>query len=297
VRTFSTREKRNAGRKTSGVIPASNVFNPTARDCSSQIRQILRPQSFQSKLKIGEPNDKYEQEADRVAEEVMRMPEPGCPECDEELVQEKPLDEQSSLLIQRDESEEGAGVEGSENIAPFAIEEWDDVERDFSVYAITVLVREQVTQNPKIRDWFNSELAKRGQSLEDLFGGAISVPVIIMDQSTNIAGYGQVRWNGVFLSQWTGKRGGKKTTQPDQTIALPDQIFTDEFFATRSGDMKEAASWFIHELAHWVDAYADNRGTPKPENFTDFGYYIMSLVDESIYDAVLKEQKELLKME
>ena len=30
---------------------------------------------IQTKLKIGEPNDKYEQEADRVADQVMRMPE------------------------------------------------------------------------------------------------------------------------------------------------------------------------------------------------------------------------------
>ena len=31
---------------------------------------------FQAKLTIGEPNDQYEQEADRVAEQVMRMPQP-----------------------------------------------------------------------------------------------------------------------------------------------------------------------------------------------------------------------------
>lgn len=37
---------------------------------------------IQTKLTIGHPNDKYEQEADRVAEQVMRMPEP--------LIQQKP---------------------------------------------------------------------------------------------------------------------------------------------------------------------------------------------------------------
>ena len=31
----------------------------------------------QAKLKIGQPKDKYEQEADRMAEQVMRMPEPN----------------------------------------------------------------------------------------------------------------------------------------------------------------------------------------------------------------------------
>ena len=31
----------------------------------------------QTKLKIGQPGDRYEQEADRVADQVMRMPDPG----------------------------------------------------------------------------------------------------------------------------------------------------------------------------------------------------------------------------
>lgn len=34
------------------------------------------PATVQAKLAISEPGDKYEQEADRVAEQVMRMPEP-----------------------------------------------------------------------------------------------------------------------------------------------------------------------------------------------------------------------------
>lgn len=33
--------------------------------------------AIQPKLKIGSPNGKYEQEADRIADEVMRMPEPA----------------------------------------------------------------------------------------------------------------------------------------------------------------------------------------------------------------------------
>jgi hypothetical protein len=32
---------------------------------------------IQPKLRIGQANDRYEQEADRVAEQVMRMPEPA----------------------------------------------------------------------------------------------------------------------------------------------------------------------------------------------------------------------------
>ena len=62
---------------------------------------------IQPKLIIGQPDDKYEQEADRVADEVMRMPEPRLQrqaeeeEEEEELIQTKPLAEQITPLVQR----------------------------------------------------------------------------------------------------------------------------------------------------------------------------------------------------
>ncbi len=37
----------------------------------------VTPTMIQPKLTIGQPNDKYEQEADRVAEQVMRIPNPA----------------------------------------------------------------------------------------------------------------------------------------------------------------------------------------------------------------------------
>jgi len=84
---------------------------------------------IQPKLKIGQPNDKYEQEADRVADRVMRMPEPKqslvnsgsslenrvqrqstCPECtekeEEETVQSKSISDQITPLVQRQEEPE-----------------------------------------------------------------------------------------------------------------------------------------------------------------------------------------------
>jgi peptidoglycan hydrolase-like protein with peptidoglycan-binding domain len=61
---------------------------------------------IQAKLRVGQPNDQYEQEADRVAEQVMRMPEPGLqrqselPEEDEDTLQTKPLASQITPLTQ-----------------------------------------------------------------------------------------------------------------------------------------------------------------------------------------------------
>lgn len=66
-------------------------------------QRLLSSRSFQTKMTVSQPGDRYEQEADHVADEVMRMPEAGlnggrgeadardlhiqrmCGECEEEL--------------------------------------------------------------------------------------------------------------------------------------------------------------------------------------------------------------------
>ena len=76
---------------------------------------------IQAKLKVGQPNDKYEQEADRVADEVMSMPEPEVqrqPEEEEEaeLIRTKPLADPITPLIQRQvEVEEEEIIQTKEN--------------------------------------------------------------------------------------------------------------------------------------------------------------------------------------
>jgi hypothetical protein len=65
------------------------------------------PPHVQAKLTVGEPDNKYEREADRVADLVMRMPEPGCPECEEEeTLQTRPVASQITPLVQRQVEEE-----------------------------------------------------------------------------------------------------------------------------------------------------------------------------------------------
>lgn len=105
--------------------PGRVLSGPGLRQASSQtarIRHILGRGAVKPKLTIGEPNDALEREADRVAEEVMRMeaPEPGpamrmhaspppmqraCSGCGElrteasaELVQRQTGDEEEELL-------------------------------------------------------------------------------------------------------------------------------------------------------------------------------------------------------
>jgi hypothetical protein len=77
------------------------------------VQRLIKSGALQAKLRIGQPGDKYEQEADRVADEVMRMPEPGVQrqvepeeEEEEEILQTKPLVDQITPVVQRQVEEE-----------------------------------------------------------------------------------------------------------------------------------------------------------------------------------------------
>ncbi len=52
-------------------------IGPEVKAQQAEIRRILRSTGAQAKLTIGQPNDKYEQEADRVVDQVMVMPDPS----------------------------------------------------------------------------------------------------------------------------------------------------------------------------------------------------------------------------
>ena len=73
---------------------------------------VSQPPLIQAKLTINQPNDQYEQEADRVADEVMRMPEPEMQwqveleEEENELIQTKLLAKNITPLVQRQIEEE-----------------------------------------------------------------------------------------------------------------------------------------------------------------------------------------------
>lgn len=70
------------------------------------VQKLIKSGVLQAKLRIGQPNDIYEQEADRVAEQFMRMPESKVQsepekEQDEEQIRTKPLDGQIMPLVQQ----------------------------------------------------------------------------------------------------------------------------------------------------------------------------------------------------
>jgi Domain of unknown function (DUF4157)/Putative amidase domain len=122
----SAKEKKNGDRVRSRHISPLSTGTPLLQHqcaCGGGCPRCQDELGIQTKLKIGEPGDKYEQEADRIADEVMRMPEPSDqrqvePE-EEEMVQRKAINSQFTALIQRqalpniDEKEDKEGVNQS----------------------------------------------------------------------------------------------------------------------------------------------------------------------------------------
>ena len=129
-----------AGSKTSDALTANNAVK---RNFSSQRGFSDEAQRYpiQAKLKIGQPGDKYEQEADRVAEQVMMMPEPQCLECEEETSR-KPLS------IQRLAQSTGHSIhrqctECEEELQRQPVEEEEEIQLKPLTAQITPLVQRQ----------------------------------------------------------------------------------------------------------------------------------------------------------
>jgi len=91
-------------------------YSPINRSWQAQIQETLHSTGAQAKLTIGQPNDKYEQEADHVADQVMRMSDADvaqrvetgtvqpmriqrmCEGCEEEMAQRQSAEEEEETL-------------------------------------------------------------------------------------------------------------------------------------------------------------------------------------------------------
>lgn len=90
--------------------PVEEILHLQRTVGNQAVQKLIKSDTLQAKLKISQPDDIYEQEADRVAEQVMSMPEPRRQrqpeEEEEELVRTKLIAEQITPVIQRQDEEE-----------------------------------------------------------------------------------------------------------------------------------------------------------------------------------------------
>ena len=84
---------------------AEHILNLQRSIGNQAVQRMLNASVIQAKLKIGQPNDIYEQEDDRVAEQVMSMKEPRVQQQslgeEQEESQTKPVAEWITPLVQR----------------------------------------------------------------------------------------------------------------------------------------------------------------------------------------------------
>ena len=75
-------------RRAPSHVPSTSGVPAPGTAGRAEIRHILHAPRPQARLTLGAPDDAFEREADQVADQVMRMPEPGvqrmCSECEEE---------------------------------------------------------------------------------------------------------------------------------------------------------------------------------------------------------------------
>ena len=72
---FCLSRMRGISQKTDS--PVDHILSLQRHIGNQAVKRLCASGSIQPSLRSGQPNDKYEQEADRVAEQVVRMPDPG----------------------------------------------------------------------------------------------------------------------------------------------------------------------------------------------------------------------------
>ncbi|MDY6785134.1 MAG: DUF4157 domain-containing protein [Cyanobacteriota bacterium] len=90
---------------------ANGTIQRLCSECETELAEKGENPPIQTQLKIGQPGDKYEQEADAKAAEVMKMEDPAASseveeESSENAIQKQPLAETITPLVQRKENPE-----------------------------------------------------------------------------------------------------------------------------------------------------------------------------------------------
>src|SRR5258706_10639027 len=93
--SVSTHHLQRSGEPSAPVHPMAELQRSIGNRAT---RHLIRSPYIQAKLQVSNPGDPLEEEADRTADTVMRMPEPGGLAA----VQRKPLSSQISRLASHD---------------------------------------------------------------------------------------------------------------------------------------------------------------------------------------------------
>ncbi|MEB3294453.1 MAG: DUF4157 domain-containing protein [Synechococcales bacterium] len=223
--------------------------------------QALTNSWVQRKVTIGQPNDRYEQEADRVAEQVMAMPE-GQPvqrqtaEPEEEELQMKPLASTISPMVQREmmpEEEEKAQAKLDSNLLQreMLAEEEDEPIQGKSLVQREMLAEEEdePLQMKPAADRSSTAGVNLESQLNRSKGGGSPLP-------DEVRSFMEPRFGADF--------GGVRVHTGEESVqmsrAIGAQAFThgnDVYFGAGKAPGKDALT--AHELTHVVQQSQSNK--------------------------------------
>jgi len=108
-KTVSPKVKKNV--ESQRGVGYQQILNLQRSLGNQAVGKLLKSGVIQTKLRVGAPNDKFEQEADQVANRVMSMTTPSvqrkvCGGEEEEKIQSKPIADTITPIVQREAIEE-----------------------------------------------------------------------------------------------------------------------------------------------------------------------------------------------
>ena len=218
----------------------------------ANIHSVLHNSGVQAKLTIGQPNDRYETEADHVADQVVSLPDsPVQRQVDgdkpEEELQTKPLSDQITPLVQRQESEpeEEEPVQTKWNQSSVQRQETGD-EKEEPVQA------KGVTTEAVIAPKLTSEI----QSLRGK-GRPMSLPERAYYEARFGSDFSQIRIHADSQSHRLARRINARAF----TLGN-DMVFASGEYQPHTESGKRLVA---HELTHTIQQSRANRGTVKPK--------------------------------
>jgi peptidoglycan hydrolase-like protein with peptidoglycan-binding domain len=232
-------------------------------------RFSIFPPQVQAKLTVGEPNDQYEQEADRVADQVMGMPTPGSQPSvqrqdaseEEEAVNLKPLAGTITPLIQRQDATEEEETDEAVNL-----------KADTSIVQRQDATEEEETEdavNLKPLQCKGNSSAEAGSDLEAQLGQSQGGGSPL---SEDVRGFMEPR----FGNDFSGVRIHTDSNAVQMNQELGAQAFThgqDLYFNTGKydPDSHSGKQLLAHELTHVVQQTGKvqaRQETPQPETIS-----------------------------
>ncbi len=297
----------NKNRKTSSVIrrkSAESTQNSRAPNSSTlQLSRLIRNASIQPKLKVGPANDRFEQEADGMADRVMTSPDPaaalapqltpvGAPPLQRQEEEEETA--QPKLLQRQEEAEEEVQAqpqeEEEEELQPQLLQRQEEEEEEVQAQpeeeeeTVQRQGEEEETAQPKLlqRQAEDEEETVQRQGEEEELqakagpGFQRSVPASVEGAIRSSKGGGtplspavQARMEGHFGADFSSVRLHSDTPSVQMNRAIGAQAFTHgSHIYFNSGKLDQQSSGgqrlLAHELTHVVQQGAAPQMQAEP---------------------------------